>query len=177
MDFLERFTTNAEYASPSVTERRDTLIAAVHGRYDKASFWQEIANFMRRKAQELSDGEDIEDQLMELEWIKLADPRPGKDGCFLDVQPRLGVDWVEDGSGFGAYEGFTNFYLYGRLPSGEVARMGYMDLFEKDFSGEEDHYLLIDQGSEKAPVLTSWATGDADLFLTLAEAALQAQPA
>lgn len=115
----------------------------------------------------------------ELEWVDVPDPRPSAatGGSTINVLPVLRLS---DGNKDAEYEkdindkGIFGLQIMGRLASGQEDLIGELIFFHKDGALQYEPMLSI----AGLPVASDsiWQSADAELFVRLAQSAIDSQP-
>lgn len=162
MDPLERFRGTYEEGMRDIENRRSSLIdwAEEH----KPESLEELAKASYEE----------EDYCIRLAWVKIPDPRPQRVEMpvEIEVMPKLGVSWLnpelEDSK-----MGIGSLHIVGRLPSGEEQNIYTMIVPTEH---KKESLLFVETPNSGRATLISWDSADAELFLNVAEAALEQQP-
>lgn len=163
MTYIDRFVGETASYGPTINQRREQLI-------------ERIRHFIpeSRSIDSMADYPGTDDLEVKLAWVKVLDPRPRiEEPGEIEVQPVLPIEWVEDGSGWSAEPGIQRLVLVGKTSSGEEKPIGHM------IFSPEDNYtaeLTINTNGENYGQPVDWESADAELWLTIAEAALWEQP-
>jgi hypothetical protein len=140
----------------------------------RLSLLQSIERFIPPVHDHIAIPEGSEAPAIELAWVTVQVPRNQyEEPKYIDVQPVLPLEWVEDAGHFATGPRFARLVLNGKLPNGEKAPIGSMTI------PSELHYepiLRIESVHSHPDEYTSWLSYEAELWLSLAEAAINQQP-
>ena len=167
MDFLERFRDNEEKSKLAIDDRYKALVG-----------W--ITEHKAENLEELKEASGKEDFSIELAWVKIPDPRPETaNPVEIEVLPVLTVEWCEqdDNRDKDLVLDVSSLMIVGKLPSGEESVIGHMSVYpDKGIATHMMSPSLVLYSEAKRPESTRWDSADAELFLNVAEAALEQQP-
>jgi hypothetical protein len=164
MAYYNRFEGNYDEEMQRIYERRQAVIDAAR---------QKVPSNLDELLANSEDGETD----YELEWVDI--PNPKVSGSTIRVRPVLMLASgspeearEKDRSDKGAYQ----ILLEGRLPTGETEVIGNIFFFYS--GGELKHEPAVTiHRKDSSPINDHrWDSADAELFLSLAESALAAQP-
>lgn len=158
MSYYNRFGDNYEQGMCHIEGRRTALVDLV--------MQQQPVNL-----EELVEASPDEEYTIKLNWVKVPDPRREiEEPIEIEVMPILPVGrHGEDGEKLD----ISPLTLVGKLPSGKEQVIGSMIMPDADSSTESYLFICMDGNQE---VFARWDSADAELFLTIAEAAMVQQP-
>ena len=164
MAYYNRFGENYNQEMTHIEERRQALISAAQ--LKQPNNIEEI----------LAESDDA--MQLNLQWVEVSNPYdPTKT---ISVKPsimcgkgREDAEREKDKFDGGVYQ----LIMEGRLLSGEHRLIGDVTFFHTDGQLKHEPQLSINMGNQASSwSIVRWDSADAELFLTLAEAALAAQP-
>ncbi|HEY4964307.1 MAG TPA: hypothetical protein VIH90_06450 [Candidatus Saccharimonadales bacterium] len=162
MTYYDRFNFNTDPGTDPIKQRINALL-------DK------IKQFTPDDLDNVPVPDGADGPVIELSWVKVPDPRPRlEEPREIEVLPILPVEPVSDDGGLSSELSVSNLMLMGKLPSGGEELLGYMFIPHEKFHLEP--VLIVNMGEASRAYNVDWQSADAELWLTIAEAALEAQP-
>ena len=168
MNYLARFEGTYEREEHEREQRIEALVS-------------QVVQFEPENLDELLERSQGDEVYYNLDFVRVRHPlHPENEARFLYVRPSLelsaGYD-EEGGKELDKYDkGIGSLILQGLTPGGEAKEIGSMTFFRRDGNLIRQPILYLQVGPEGESDHIRWESFDAEVWLSLAKAALEAQP-